>query len=62
MPRTRVSPMISVYIPEKAQKQQVVERLHALGKKRDRSMNYLVVEAILEYLKHEETRGRSSVR
>jgi predicted transcriptional regulator len=54
MPRTRVAPMISVYIPEKAQKKQVVERLHALGEKRDRSLNYLVVDAIIQYLDREE--------
>jgi predicted transcriptional regulator len=54
MPRTRVTPMISVYIPEKAQKQQVVARLRALGKKRDRSLNYLIVDAILQYLDRAE--------
>jgi predicted transcriptional regulator len=56
MARTRVSPMISVYVPEKAQKQNVVARLQALGKKRDRSLNYLVVEAIIQYLDREEAR------
>lgn len=54
MPRTRVAPTISVYIPEKAQEQQVVARLHKLGKKRDRSLNYLVVDAILQHLDREE--------
>jgi len=46
--------MISVYIPEKAQKRQVVARLQALSKKRDRSLNYLIVEAIMQYLDREE--------
>jgi predicted transcriptional regulator len=55
MARTRVAPMISVYIPEKAQKRKVIERLRALGEKRDRSLNYLVVDAILQYLDREET-------
>ena len=32
----------------------LVERLRALGKKQDRSVNYLVVKAMLEYLKREE--------
>lgn len=45
---------MSVYIPDKAKEQRLVERLIALGKKRDRSINYLVVEAILEYLEREE--------
>jgi len=31
-----------------------VERLVALGEKRDRSVNYLVVQAIIEYLEREE--------
>ncbi len=54
MSRTRTTPMISVYIPEKAQKLQVVDRLHKLGEKRDRSLNYLVVDAIVQYLDREE--------
>ena len=57
MRRTRTAPMISVYIPEKAQKLQVVERLRALGEKRDRSLNYLVVDAIIQYLDREETKS-----
>jgi len=48
--------MISVYIPDKARQLKVVERLHALGKKRDRSLNYLVVDAIIQYLDREETK------
>jgi len=54
MRRTRTAPMISVYIPEKAQKLQIVERLRSLGEKRDRSLNYLVVDAIIQYLDREE--------
>ena len=54
MARAKDAPMISVYIPEKAQKEHVVERLRALGEKRDRSLNYLVVDAILRYLDREE--------
>jgi predicted transcriptional regulator len=33
-----------------------VERLVKLGEKLDRSVNYLVVEAILQYLDREEKR------
>jgi len=33
---------------------QIAKRLINLGKKRDRSVNYLVVEAILEHLEKEE--------
>jgi hypothetical protein len=45
---------LSIYIPQSKMKLQPVECLIALGKKRDRSANYLVVEAILEYLEREE--------
>ncbi len=54
MSRKRTALMISVYIPEKAQKLRVIERLRALAKRRDRSLNYLVVDAIIRYLDREE--------
>ena len=55
MPRTRETPTISLYIPQKAQALDVVRRLQKLGEKRDRSLNYLIVEAILQYLEREGT-------
>ena len=54
MPLNRSAQTISLYVPEKAQKQRVIERLTKLGEKRDRSVNYLVVEAILQYLDHQK--------
>ncbi|MCK5827104.1 hypothetical protein KAH43_01160 [Candidatus Bipolaricaulota bacterium] len=48
---------MSIYVPQGKIAKQPVERLIKLGKKRDRSVNYLVVEAILEYLNREETRS-----
>jgi hypothetical protein len=45
---------LSIYVPEKKADLHPVQRLIALGKKRDRSVNYLVVEAILQYLEREE--------
>jgi peptide subunit release factor 1 (eRF1) len=53
MASNRATQTISLYVPEKAQKQKVIERLTKLGKKRDRSVNYLVVEAVLQYLDRE---------
>lgn len=44
---------LSIYIPQKKMAERPVERLMRLGEKKDRSVNYLVVEAILEYLKKE---------
>ena len=48
---------LSIYIPQAKMKQQPVERLIKLGEKVDRSINYLVVNAILAYLDREETKG-----
>jgi|GEM_PF-139402 len=50
------APTFSIYIPKSKMEQQPLERLSKLSKQRDRSINYLVVEAILEYLDHEERR------
>ncbi len=45
---------ISIYIPKKKAAKNVLERLRKLGEKKDRSINYLVVEAIIQYLDREE--------
>ena len=47
---------LSVYIPQKTMEEKPVQRLINLSNKRDRSINYLVVEAIIEYLKREESK------
>jgi len=47
---------LSIYIPQSKQGQNPVERLIKLGEKRDRSVNYLVVAAILMYLEREEAK------
>ncbi|MCD5408796.1 ribbon-helix-helix domain-containing protein [Candidatus Bipolaricaulota bacterium] len=46
---------ISIYIPQdKAAKYDVMPRLRKLAEKKDRSINYLVVQAIVQYLDREE--------
>ncbi len=45
---------MSIYIPRTKIEKKPVERLIKLADKRDRSINYLVVEAILTYLEREE--------
>ena len=45
---------ISIVIPQSKMAQKPVQRLIRLGDKKERSVNYLVVEAILQYLKREE--------
>ena len=47
---------LSIYIPQRKRDQKPIERLIALGEKRDRSCNYQVVEAILQYLDREESK------
>jgi len=54
MPHEETLDKLSIYIPQKKIDDKPVERLIALGEKRDRSVNYLVVEAILQYLDREE--------
>jgi len=44
------SDALSIYIPKSKAEQRLIERLQALAKRKDRSMNYLIVSAILEYL------------
>lgn len=51
---------ISIYVPQRFQKERPLERLHALGQKRDRSLNYMVVQAVLDYVKREERKEQRS--
>ena len=48
---------LSIYIPQKKMEEKPVERLIRLGNKKDRSINYMVVEAIIDYLRREEKKG-----
>ena len=57
MARKEILDKLSIYIPQKKMDENPVERLIALGKKRDRSVNYLVVEAIVQYLDTEENKN-----
>jgi len=57
MARKELTDKLSIYIPQGKIENKPVERLIRLGKKKDRSVNYLVVEAIIEYLDKEEARN-----
>jgi predicted DNA-binding protein len=50
----RLLDKLSIYVPKTRLEERPVERLIALADRKDRSVNYLVVEAILQYLKKEE--------
>jgi len=57
MARKQILDKLSIYIPQRRLEEKPVERLLKLGKRKDRSVNYLVVEAILEYLKREDNKN-----
>jgi len=57
MARKQILDKLSIYIPQKRLEEKPVERLLKLGERKDRSVNYLVVEAILEYLKREDNKN-----
>jgi predicted transcriptional regulator len=55
--RKEILDKLSIYVPQQKLEHEPVQRLMRLGKRRDRSVNYLVVEAILQYLDREETKN-----
>jgi len=54
MARKETLDKLSIRVQQKKQAERPVERLMKLADKKDRSINYLAVEAILEYLNREE--------
>jgi len=55
MAKKEILDKLSIYIPQSKMAERPVERLIKLSEKKDRSVNYLVVEAILQYLDSEES-------
>lgn len=51
---------ISLYFPIDDQARGILKRLQMLAQKKDRSVNYLVVEAIVQYLDQHEAKLRNS--
>ncbi|MFB6273976.1 MAG: hypothetical protein ABEL51_13885 [Salinibacter sp.] len=45
---------LTIYIPDRDKYEGLQERLRSLAEAQDRSVNYLAVQAILEYLQREE--------
>jgi len=54
MARKEILDKLSIYIPQRKMEERPVERMIKLGEKRDRSINYMVVDAILQHLDREE--------
>jgi predicted transcriptional regulator len=48
------SDALSIYIPKSKAEHRLLERLATLAKRKDRSINYLIVDAVLEYLEQQE--------
>jgi len=57
VPKKKLMNKLSIYVPQNKVDRRPVERLIRLAEAKDRSVNYLVVEAILEYLKREEKKA-----
>ncbi|RLB75924.1 MAG: hypothetical protein DRH24_18760, partial [Deltaproteobacteria bacterium] len=49
---------LSIYIPKSKMEKRPVDRLMKLSRSKERSINYLVVEAILQYLDREERKKK----
>jgi len=58
MTKKEILDKLSIYIPQKKMQERPVERLIKLSEKRDRSVNYLVVDAIVQYLDRQEKESR----
>jgi len=46
---------ITIYFPQKHQNMDVLNRLQKLARDKDRSVNYLAVQALEEYLEDQES-------
>jgi len=57
MVKKMITDKLSIHVPQRKMEERPVERLMKLGAKKDRSINYLVVEATLEYLNRERRRA-----
>ena len=57
MAKKEILDKLSIYIPQRKMEEKPVQRLMKLSEKRDRSINYLVVDAILQYLDREEKKS-----
>ncbi len=55
-PESEATAKLSLYIPPHKGGQDALRRLRDLAERRDRSLNYVAIEAILEYLERQERR------
>jgi len=50
---------ISIYVPQDKQEDEPLERLQRIADGQDRSLNYMVIQAILDYVGREEKRRKA---
>ena len=53
---------LSIYVPKDKMKLKPIERIQKLAEKNDRSVNYMVVQAIIDYVDREEKKNSRSTR
>ena len=51
---------LSIYVPKDKMTLKPIERIQKLAQKRDRSVNYMVVQAIIDYVEREEKKTSKS--
>ncbi len=57
LPAAEAMAKLSLYVPPRKGGAAVLQRLQKLAERHDRSLNYMAVEAILQYLEREEKRA-----
>jgi len=55
---TRDSRTLTIYIPRKLEDLRLRERLETVASREDRSLNYIILKAILAYLETEDGEAR----
>lgn len=48
---------ISIYVPKSKQGEKPLERLSKIARSQDRSLNYMIVQAILDYVERQEKKA-----
>jgi predicted transcriptional regulator len=53
---------LTIYIPKGLRQERLLERLRKLARQRRRSLNFLVLEAILHYLRAQESKQNAIIQ
>jgi predicted transcriptional regulator len=47
---------LCIHVPKAMENEKMVERLAKIGKSRDRTVSYLIIQAVAEFLQREEAK------